>query len=165
LIPSLGRFRDGADRPVRDADRSLRAALWVLQIVLSVLFAWTGWTKLISGENDLRGAVSWTVDIPVSLVRVIGIVELLGALGLVLPAATRIRPQLTPIAASCLTTVMMLAVMFHLYRGDTRLVLIPAMLAIAGLVVAWGRFRKVPIGPRARAGGPHAFTDSASSAT
>jgi putative oxidoreductase len=155
LTASVARGPDGTDRP-------LRAALWVLQISLCLLFTWKGWTELVTGDNDLRGAVSWTADIPVPLVRVIGLVEVLGALGLVLPAATRIRPELTPMAASCLTTVMTLAVMFHLYRGDTKVFVIPAILAMAGLLVAWGRFRKAPIGPRARACGPPTFAGGAS---
>jgi hypothetical protein len=55
---------------------------------------------------------------PVPLIRIIGICELLGAMGILLPAATRIRPKLTPAAATGLTTVMALAITFHLYRGD-----------------------------------------------
>ena len=86
---------------------------------------------------------------PAPLVRVIGVCELLGAIGLLLPAATRIRPELTPAAATGLTTVMALAIAFHLYRGDAggRFIL-PAALGLVAAFVAWARFRRAPIVPR-----------------
>lgn len=75
-----------------------------------------------------------------------------GALGLVLPAATRIRPRLTPVAALGLVTVMLLAVLFHVVfhvaRGEFQM--LPVNVVLGGLAsfVAWGRFEKVPIAPR-----------------
>jgi hypothetical protein len=114
------------------------------------VFAWAGWIKVFSLGADLAASAPWTIDVPTPLFRAIGVCELLGAVGLVLPAATRVQPQLTPVAASCLTTVMALAVTFHVYRGDTNAALfIPAILGAASAFVAWGRFRKAPISPRA----------------
>ena len=97
----------------------------------------------------LQSVLNWSIDVPVPLMRIIGVCELLGAIGLMLPAATRIRPELTPAAATGLTTVMALAITFHLYRGDAggRFV-VPAALGLLAAFVAWARFRKVPIVPR-----------------
>lgn len=97
----------------------------------------------------LQSVLNWSIDVPVPLIRIIGVCELIGAIGLMLPAATRIRPELTPAAATGLTTVMALAITFHLYRGDAggRFV-VPAALGLVAAFVAWGRFRKVPIVPR-----------------
>jgi uncharacterized membrane protein YphA (DoxX/SURF4 family) len=139
-----------AGASARHSDRALRAALWLIQVALSTVFAITGWLKLVKSGAALTAMVNWTTDVPIPLVRVIGVCELLGAIGLVLPAATRIRPELTPAAATGLTTVMALAFAFHLYRGDTRLLVIPLILAVLSCSVAWFRFRRVPIAPRGR---------------
>jgi len=81
-------------------------------------------------------------------VRFIGASELAGALGLVLPAATRVKPLLTPLAALGLVTVMLLAIAFHLSRGEVSA--LPLNLAFAALsaFVAWGRLKRVPIRSR-----------------
>jgi putative oxidoreductase len=133
---------------VGDADRPVHVLLWILQLSLAVVFAIAGWTKLVEAGEPLKAAVPWIADVPAPLVKLIGLCEILGALGLVFPSLTRIRPHLTPVAASCLTTVMMLAIAFHLYRGDTVVVVVPAALALASAMVAYGRFRKVSITPR-----------------
>jgi putative oxidoreductase len=138
---------DSTDRQVAGSNHLL-VVLWILQASLAVVFAWAGWTKVVKVGAGLAAALPWTTDVPAPLVRVIGVCEVLGAVGLVLPAMTRIRPKLTPIAASFLTTVMALAVMFHLYRGEVRILIVPSLLGAASALVAWGRFRKVPIAPR-----------------
>jgi uncharacterized membrane protein YphA (DoxX/SURF4 family) len=138
---------EDCDRPRPVGNRLISAALWGLQVLLAIVFALVGWSKLTKSAGDVRAAVSWMVDVPLPLARVIGVCELLGAIGLVLPAATRIRPRLTAVAATCLTTIMVLAVMFHLYRGDT-VIVVPVVLGFSSALVAWGRFRKAPIAPR-----------------
>jgi uncharacterized membrane protein YphA (DoxX/SURF4 family) len=149
----VARTPRAASGSVRDAEKWFRGGLWVLQALLAIVFAAAGGLKVVKSVAELRAATPWTADVPVPLVRVIGVVELLGALGLVLPAATRIQPQLTPVAATGLTTVMALAFAFHLYRGDTHLLIVPAVLALASCLVAWSRSRKLPIAPR-RASAP-----------
>jgi putative oxidoreductase len=136
------------DRTSAAAGKAISCALWILQILLALVFAYAGWTKIVKTGAELRASVPWTIDVAAPLVRGIGICELLGAIGLILPAATRIRPRLTPMAATGLTTVMTLAVAFHLYRGDSMIVIVPSILAIASALVAWGRFRKAPIAER-----------------
>ena len=86
---------------------------------------------------------------PELLVRLIGLAEVLGALWLVLPATTRIRPRMTPLAAAALALDMALASVFHLARGEATM--LPATLVLAALLafVAWGRATRAPIAPRA----------------
>jgi hypothetical protein len=81
-------------------------------------------------------------------VRFIGVAELAGALGLILPAATRIQPRLTALAAVGLATMMALAIPFHLMRGETGAIVFNLVLGSLAAFVAWGRERRAPIEPR-----------------
>jgi hypothetical protein len=78
-------------------------------------------------------------------VRFIGVAEVLGGLGLILPAATRILPWLTPVAAAGLALDMLLATLVHLVRGEVGLVVVPLLLGLLAALVAYGRWRVVPI--------------------
>ncbi len=132
----------------------MKIALWVAQGVLGLAFLAAGVMKLTMPLADLHDSLSWTADVPGTLVRLIGLAEVLGALGLVLPAATRVRPRLTPLAAAALALAMALATLFHLVRGEFSMV--PATLVLgAGLAfVAWGRAVRLPVAPRAAAARP-----------
>jgi len=128
---------------------ALHVTLWIVQLLLAVAFGMAGVMKSTQPIADLAAAMVWPGDLPAVLVRFIGVSELAGALGLVLPAATRIRPLLTPLAAIGLVVVMVLASLFHISRGEW--FALPINFALGGLAafVAWGRLRKVPIPPRA----------------
>src|SRR3954464_9187581 len=86
--------------------RGLHIALWIVQVLLAVAFGLAGFPKLTQPIAALAAAMPWTRDVPSALVRVIGTAEIAGALGLILPAATRVRPGLTPLAAAGLVVVM-----------------------------------------------------------
>jgi hypothetical protein len=97
----------------------------------------------------LQSRLDWIADVPTPLLKIIGVCEVLGALGVFLPAATRIRPELTPVAGTGLATAMALAFAFHLYRGDpARLLIVPAALGLASAIVAWARLRRASVEPR-----------------
>jgi putative oxidoreductase len=123
-------------------------ALWVVQILLALFFGMVGAMKLTQPIDVLAANMRWPGDVPALLVRFIGLCELLAAIGLLLPAATRIKPALTPLAALGLVTVMALAVLFHCVRGEFGA--LPVLIVLGGLAafVAWGRIRKAPIVPR-----------------
>ena len=131
----------------------MKVALWIAQALLALAFLAAGAMKLTQPLATLATSMPWTADVPGAIVRLIGLAEVLGALGLVLPAATRIRPRLTSLAAAALALVMALAAIFHLARGEAAMV--PVMLVLAALLafVAWGRAARAPIAPRA-AGAP-----------
>lgn len=114
--------------------------LWILQIVLAAMFALAGVQKSTQPKEKLVTRLPWVEDFSAGTVRLIGIVELLGAIGLVLPAALDIVPVLTPLAATGLAIVMALAVNTHRRRHEPSGMALTAALLLAALVVAWGRF-------------------------
>jgi hypothetical protein len=128
--------------------KALHFSLWGVQILLAIPFAFAGTMKATQPIAELAAKMGWPGVVPEALVRFIGISELLGALGLVLPAATRIKPGLTALAGVGLMTIMVFAAIFHVSRGEIGMVLVPAVLGALSAFVAWGRWRKAPIAPR-----------------
>jgi putative oxidoreductase len=127
---------------------ALHTSLWVAQILLACAFGMAGLGKATDPIAQLAPDLPWVEDVPVALVRFIGIAEFVGGLGLVLPSVTGIRPVLTPFAALGLAAIMILAAAFHLARGEEAVIAANAVLCAAALFVAWGRLRKAPIPPR-----------------
>ena len=127
--------------------KALNLALWAGQVMLAS-FAIGGFMKLFMPIEPFAATSPWVAAIPPWLLRSIGAVEILGALGVILPAATRIKPWLTPLAAAGLAAVMALALVFHLARGEANLIPANIVLGAVALFVAWGRSRPAPIAPR-----------------
>lgn len=134
--------------PAAAPAKALVVTLWVVQVLLAVAFGMAGVMKSTMPIADLAQNMGWPGVVPAALVRLIGVAELSGALGMILPAATRIRPALTPIAGLGLVLVMLLAAAFHLSRGEAQLVPINVVLGSLAAFVAWGRLRKAPIAAR-----------------
>jgi putative oxidoreductase len=130
----------------------MHIALWVVQALLSLAFAGAGATKLFTPIAELatKGMGAWVADSPEALVRFIGVCELLAAVGLVAPAATRIAPRLTPAAALGLVAVMALAAATHLFYGEYGHVAPNLVLGGLAAFVAWGRLQRHPIPARGR---------------
>ena len=95
-------------------------ALWIVQILLALAFAAAGIMKATQPISKLQKNMTWTKSTPPALVRVVGILEFLGALGLILPVATKILPWLTPVAALCLVLTMIGAVIVHLRLNEAK---------------------------------------------
>lgn len=133
------------------SSRWLHVALWVVQGLLALNFGMAGVMKTFMPVAELvKNNINWAGDIPLALLRFIGVAELLGALGLILPAALRIKPVLTPLAATGLLVVMVLAAGFHATRGEWQGIAFNTLLGALAAFVAWGRFRKAPIAAYAR---------------
>lgn len=128
--------------------RGLHVALWIVQGLLGAAFLLAGVGKSTQPMAELATQLPWTTVVGTGLTRFIGVVELLGGLGLILPAATRVMPRLTPLAAAGLTLVMILAALFHAARGEWAGIAINAVFGGLAAFVAWGRFQKAPIAPR-----------------
>jgi hypothetical protein len=128
--------------------RALRGALWTAQALLAAAFAMAGLMKTTQPIAELARMMVWPGDVPAAFVRLIGLLDLAGALGLILPAATRVRPALTALAAAALTALMATASVFHVVRGEAQM--LPATLLLGALAafVAWGRAKKAPIAAR-----------------
>jgi uncharacterized membrane protein len=114
--------------------------LWIVQAVLAVLFAMAGVMKSTQPKDKLVEKLPWVADFSPGAVRFIGIVELVGALGLILPAATGIATALTPLAAVGLGITMLLAAAYHARKKELPAIGLNAVLLILAALVAWGRF-------------------------
>lgn len=134
--------------PAPAGSKVLHVSLWGTQLVLAALFGMAGFMKTTAPIAVLTAKMVWPGAVPEGLVRFIGVAELAGAVGLVLPALTRIKPLLTPIAAVGLVLVMALAVPFHLSRGEAHALAVNVPLGALAAFVAWGRLKKAPIPPR-----------------
>jgi hypothetical protein len=130
------------------ASKGLHIGLWVAQGLLAAAFLMAGGMKVSAPIEQLQAQMPWVTGAMGGAVRFIGVVELLGALGLILPAATRILPKLTPLAASGLLTVMVLASMTHISRGEYPMIVANLVLGGLAAFIAWGRFKKAPIAAR-----------------
>jgi len=137
---------------IRSIDRASwvwPVALWSTQLLLALFFGMTGLMKtFMSPEALLANGVSSALDLPYWLLRFIGISEIAGAIGIILPAATRILPFLTPLAALGFASIQVLAIGFHTMRGE--FVMLPLNFALLGLalLVAWGRTKKLVVASR-----------------
>jgi uncharacterized membrane protein len=118
----------------------VNVVLWIVQIVLAVAFLAAGGTKVLTPKEKLRERMAWVDDFSQNTVRFIGTMEILGALGLVIPAATGIAPILTPVSAVGLIVVMVGAAITHVRRKEPAVVPVNAILLVLAAVVAWGRF-------------------------
>jgi len=118
----------------------VNVVLWVLQGLLAALYATAGVLKTTQPKDKLAARLPWTEDFSAATVKVIGSAELLGALGLILPAATGILPWLTPLAATGLAVVMLLAVLTHARRKEPQGIAFAFVLLVLAAFVAWARF-------------------------
>lgn len=122
----------------------IHITLWIAQVVVAGMFMMAGSLKAFTPIDELSLTMPWAKDSQV-LIRFIGIAELLGAFGLILPAALKILPRLTVWAAWGLALIMVLAVPFHIVRGEISATPIPVLLALLSAFIAWGRSAKAPI--------------------
>jgi uncharacterized membrane protein YphA (DoxX/SURF4 family) len=114
--------------------------LWILQILLAAMFLTAGVMKTTQAKDNLAPRLPWVEDFSANTVRFIGATELLGALGLILPAITAIATILTPLAATGLAIIMVLAAATHVRRKEPSGVAFTAILLVPAAIVAWGRF-------------------------
>jgi uncharacterized membrane protein YphA (DoxX/SURF4 family) len=112
-------------------------ALWIVQVLLALLFLFAGGTKLVLPIEEMTKQM----PMPGWFLRFIGMVEILGGLGLVLPGLFRIRPGLTPLAALGLVIIMIGATVLSIRIGGVVMGLIPAVVGLLAAFVAYGRWR------------------------
>jgi uncharacterized membrane protein len=121
--------------------------LWILQVLLGIYFTLVGVMHFIVPPG-LPAQMSWMYDLSPMLHYISGTAEILGGLGLILPSLTRIKPVLTPLAGLGLTVVMILAVFYHLQRGETANIGFNVVLALLSAFVAYGRWKLAPLADR-----------------
>ncbi len=122
----------------------MNIVLWIIQVLLALLFLFAGVTKLILPIEEMTKQLA----MPGLFLRFLGVAEVLGALGLILPALFRIKPWLTPLAAAGLTIIVIGATVITLMIGGGATAMIPLVTALLSAFVAYGRWRPAPINPR-----------------
>jgi uncharacterized membrane protein YphA (DoxX/SURF4 family) len=119
-------------------------ALWVVQVLVAAAFVMSGATKLSQPKEKLLKNWAWVEDFSQRTVRIIGALEVLGAIGIVLPSLTGIVPWLTPLAALGLVLTMIAAALTHLRRAEYGPIAVNAVLLILAALVAYGRLFVLP---------------------
>ena len=123
--------------------------LWAAQIALAGLYLMGASFHFMPPAEAAKMGAVWMSEVPIALPRFIGVMEILGAIGLILPAATRIKPYLTVWAAAGLLAIQALAIPFHVLRGEFEPLPFNLIYVALAVFVLWGRARKAPIAPRA----------------
>ncbi|HEY7218334.1 MAG TPA: DoxX family protein [Candidatus Binatia bacterium] len=124
----------------------MNIALWIIQALLALLFLFAGGAKLIMPVEEMTKQMM--MPLPGLFLRFIGVCEVLGGLGLVLPWLLRIRPGLTPLAAAGLVVIMIGATTVTLMTGDIATALVSLVVGLLCVFVAYGRWRHTPPSPR-----------------
>ena len=120
-------------------------ALWIIQVLLALVFVMAGVMKLTQPKKKIAAQMAWANDFSQNNIRLIGLVEVLGAIGLILPSLTRILPVLTPLAALGLVATMVGAILTHLRRKEIPAIAVNVVLLVLATVVVYGRFVAVPL--------------------
>jgi uncharacterized membrane protein YphA (DoxX/SURF4 family) len=120
--------------------------LWIIQVLLALLFLFAGGVKLVLPIEEMTKQMA----MPGLFLRFLGVVEVLGALGLILPGLFRIKTSLTPLAAAGLTIIMIGATVISLRIGPVGPAMIPLVTGILLAFVAYGRWRLAPLATRGK---------------
>jgi uncharacterized membrane protein YphA (DoxX/SURF4 family) len=135
-------------QPGSRAHQALNIALWIAQLLIAFAFVSIGWMKFSTPIAELSKMIPWAGQFPERFVRSIGLIDMAGGLGVVLPAATRILPRLTVFAALGCTVLQVLAILFHFSRGEASATPLNFVLLPLVAFILWGRAVKCPISPR-----------------
>jgi uncharacterized membrane protein YphA (DoxX/SURF4 family) len=125
----------------------MNTIIWILQGLIALMFAMAGFMKLSKPKEELGklGRMAWVSDVSSSNIKLIGSLEILAAIGLIVPQVTGIQSWLTPVAALGLAFIMIGALVLHYRRGDGKQAILPTvMLLLIVAFIAYGRFVLVP---------------------
>jgi hypothetical protein len=133
--------------PTNTPRRALGAGLWLAQILIAFFMLFGAYMKLAAPAEELAKMMVWATEYP-ALKTFTGIVDLLGGLGILLPALTRIQPRLTVPAALGVIALQVLAFGFHGSRGEWPATPFNVLLLALAAFVYWGRSKAAPIAAR-----------------
>ena len=120
--------------------------LWIFQALLGLLFIFSGAMKFVMSVQDMNSQAP--VALPGAFLHFIGVCEILGGLGLILPSVLRIAPRLTPLAAVGLAIIMAGATVITSMGPAKGAAAIPLVIGLLCIFIAYGRWRLSPISPR-----------------
>ena len=124
----------------------MRILLWIVQVLLALLFIFSGAMKFVMSVAEMNQQAP--VVLPGLFLHFIGLCEVLGGIGLILPALLRIKPGFTPLAAAGLALITMGATVITLMGPMKGLALLPSITCLLCIFVAYGRWRTAPIPPK-----------------
>jgi len=123
----------------------MRIALWIIQVLLALLFLFSGAMKFVTPVEEMNHQAP--VVLPGLFLHFIGVCEILGGVGLILPALLRIKPGLTPLAATGLAIITLGATVITM-KGTIALAIVPLVACLLSIFVAYGRWRLATIAPK-----------------
>jgi len=127
--------------------KTWHVSLWIAQVLLAGMFLMAGLMKTVVPISELSKIIPIAQEMP-TLIRFAGVCEVIGSIGLLLPAALRILPQFTVLAAEGLALIMLLGMIFHIARGEFASIGTNIILGLMAVFIAWGRAYKAPIAAR-----------------
>ena len=123
----------------------MNVVLWIVQALLAIIFLLAGTMKLTQSKEKLAERMGWVQDFSEGQIRLIGILEIMGAFVLIFLGLTGILPWLAPLAAIGLALMMVGAILTHIKRKEYGNIIVNVVLLFAAVFVAYGRFFVVPL--------------------
>lgn len=130
------------------AGKPLQVALWVAQLLIFASFTLFGGMKFFMPVDQLAAMWVWPGEVPAWFLRLMGVIDFAGGVGVLLPALTRVRPGLTVLAALGCVLLQIAAMIFHLSRGEAPAIPLNIILLALSAFILWGRGKRAPIAPR-----------------
>lgn len=127
--------------------KALNVLLWISQGLIALTLIWAAYAKLLQPIEETAKMLPWALDNP-KLLTFTGIIDLLGGIGIIVPAALKIQPKLSVYAAYGTIVLMIAASIFHVSRGESSLIGMNIFFLILAMFVVWGRTKKAPILPK-----------------
>lgn len=127
--------------------KALNVLLWISQGLIALTLIWAAYAKLLQPIEETAKMLPWALDNP-KLLTFTGIIDLLGGIGIILPAALKTQPKLSVYAAYGTIALMITASIFHISRGESSLIGLNIFFLILAMFVVWGRTKKAPILPK-----------------
>jgi hypothetical protein len=115
----------------------MKVAYWIVAGLLALLYLYSGGIKAVRSKDQLRPMMAWVDSMPLRLVRVIGVLEVLGALGLILPPLTGIAEWLALAAAVGFVGIQIGGITLHVRRGETKVIGLNIALLLMAAAAAW----------------------------
>jgi putative oxidoreductase len=132
----------------QNSSKSLNITLWILQVLVAAFFLMAGTMKLTQPIVKLSAMLPWTGQIPEILVRLLGMIDIVGAVGILLPGILRTRPRLIIWAALGIMLLMASAITFHISRGEAYGITPNILILLLAAAIAWGRTKKASVEAR-----------------
>lgn len=134
--------------PAPPVGRLLQVAIWAAQVLVFAAFTIFGCMKFFMSVDQLAAMWVWPGQVPAWFLRLMGIIDFAGGVGVLLPALTRIQPRLAVLAALGCVLLQIAAMIFHLSRGEAAALPLNVILLGLSAFILWGRGRRAPITPR-----------------